>query len=72
MRVNVVSVDPFNDGQVTAMSIAFILGSTTYLAHVVRWCPKDRANSCAASTFAELDDQVQKLAALKANDIKTP
>jgi hypothetical protein len=72
MRVNVVSVDPFNDGQVTAMSIAFILGSTTYLTHVVRWCPKDRANSCAASTFAELDDQVQKLATLKANDIKTP
>lgn len=68
--VNVVSLDPFNQGQASALSIAFLLGNTTYLTHIVRWCPKDRASSCAASTFAEMDDQVQRLLDLSAKDKK--
>jgi hypothetical protein len=70
MLVNVVSVDPFSEGQTSALSVVFLLGNTTYLTHAVRWCPKDRASSCAASTFAELDDQAQMLLNLRAKEKK--
>jgi hypothetical protein len=70
MLVNVVTLDPFKDGQASALSVAFLLGNSTYLTHAVRWCPKDRASSCAASTFAELDDQAQMLLNLRAKDKK--
>jgi hypothetical protein len=68
LLVNVVSLDPSHEGQISVLSEVFLVGSSTYLNHSVRWCPKDRASSCAAFTFAELDDQAQHLLSLRSSD----
>jgi hypothetical protein len=73
MLVSVVSIDPIGDGQNSALSEAYLLGDSIFLTHSVRWCPKDRADHCAAATLSDLDEQVQLLLDAKAkDDARTP